>query len=152
MKLLGRYLSAPVLFALLSLSNHSQAMTVASGFATGPGLFDSGEITLDPGDYTLDLEAFTFGLAGPFIFGISNLVETFQVSVATFGGASSPFTTVGGTFDYLVGGFAGAGAIFKASISPVAPVPLPPAVLLLGTALAAVVGIGPRVRRSSTKT
>ena len=118
----------------------SQADVVASGFKTGSWA-DYGVITLDPGSYTLDLTAFTFSPAGPTVFGIANLSEAFQVAVASFGAASAAFTTVGGTFNWVVGGFAGTGTVFTASVNAV---PLPSSVIMIGSARAAMVSIGRR--------
>ena len=118
----------------------SQAVVVDSGFKTGSWA-DYGVITLDPGSYTLDLTAFTFGPAGPTVFGIANLSEAFQVAVASFGAASAAFTTVGGTFNWVAGGFAGTGTVFTASVNAV---PLPSSVIMIGSALAAMVSIGRR--------
>ena len=143
MNLLAKTLAVPALVGLLGLSTASQAMVVSEGFEIGGGIFDSGSLTLAAGDYSLDLEAFTFGPAGPFIFGITNAAESFQVSVAEFGSASTFFSTVGGVFSYLVGGAAGTGTIYEASINA-APVPLPPSILMLGTAAAAMFSIGRR--------
>lgn len=126
---------------LLGLGGAAQAAIVSQGFEIGAGVFDSGSIDLDAGSYTLDLTAFTFGPAGPFIFGIANLAEAFQVSLPAFGSASTPFTTVGGVFTFLVGGDAGAGTIYTASITAI---PLPPAVWMLGSALVGLVSIGRR--------
>jgi len=147
MSLMTKAFAVPALAGLLSMSSVVQADVVSDGFATGAGVFDSGSIFLDAGAYTLDLTAFTFGPAGPFIFGITNTEapEAFQVSVAEFGAASFLFNTVGGMFDFLVGGNAGTGAIYEASINAV---PLPPSVLMLGTAAAAMFSI----RRRASKT
>ena len=112
MKSLAKSLAIPALVGMLGMSAASQAMVVSEGFELGSGLFDSGEVTLAAGDYTLDLEAFTFGPAAPFIFGITNAMESFQVSVAEFGSESTFFSTVGGVFSFLVGGSAGSGEYF----------------------------------------
>jgi len=143
MKSMIKFLAVPAIAGMLGFGAASQAFVVSEGFETGSGVFDSGEVSLSAGDYTLDLTAFTFGPAGPFIFGISNLStgEAFQVSVPAFGAASVAFSTVGGLFDFLVGGNAGAGAIYEASINAV---PLPPSLVMLGTAVAAMVSIGRR--------
>jgi len=143
MNYLAKSLAVPALVGMLGLSTASQAMVVSEGFELGSGIFDSGEVTLVAGDYSLDLEAFTFGPAGPFIFGITNAMESFQVSVAEFGSASTFFSTVGGVFNFLVGGSAGPGTIYEASINT-APVPLPSSILMLGTAAAAMFSIGRR--------
>jgi hypothetical protein len=148
MKLFTKALAVPALVGMLGLSTASQAMVVSEGFELGAGNFDSGEITLAAGDYTLDLEAFTFGPAGPFIFGIANDTEAFQVSVAEFGLASTFFSTVGGVFSFLVGGNAGTGTIYEASINAV---PLPPSILMLGTAAAAMFSFGRRHSKSAKK-
>lgn len=148
MKMTAKSLAVPALVGMLSLGSAAQAMVVSEGFETGAGVFDSGSITLGAGQYTLDLTAFTFGSAGPFIFGITNndvASEAFQVSVAEFGAASFLFNTVGGVFDFLVGGNAGDGTIYEASVNAV---PLPPSLLMLGTAAAAMFSI----RRRSAKT
>lgn len=138
---------------LLGLGSATQAapivvppdFVVSDGFELGAGIFDSstvsGTFEISAGTYDLNLTAFTFGPAGPFIFGISNLAEAFQVSVASFGSASERFTTLGGTFGFLVGGDAAAGAIYEASISAI---PLPPAVWMLGSALVGLVTVGRR--------
>ena len=97
MKLFTKALAVPAIVGLLGMSAASQAMVVSEGFELGGGVFDSGELTLAAGDYSLNLEAFTFGPAGPFIFGISNDTEEFQVSIAEFGSASTFFSTVGFT-------------------------------------------------------
>ena len=143
MKLFKKYSTISALLVLLSLSVASQASVVDSGFKTGSWA-DFGVITLAPGSYTLDLTAFTFGPAGPTVFGIANLNEAFQVAVATFGAAQTAFTTVGGTFNWVVGGNAGAGTAFTAAVNAAAPVPLPSSVIMLGSALAAMVSIGRR--------
>ena len=52
-------------------------------------------------------------------------------AVASFGAASSAFTTLGGSFNYIVGGFAGLGTVFTASVNA-APVPLPASVVMVG--------------------
>lgn len=140
MKLFSKYSTISALLVLLTFSMASQADVVASGFKTGSWA-DYGVITLDPGSYTLDLTAFTFGPAGPTVFGIANLSEAFQVAVASFGAASAAFTTVGGTFNWVVGGFAGTGTVFTASVNAV---PLPSSVIMIGSALAAMVSIGRR--------
>ena len=150
MKSLAKSLAIPALVGMLGMSAASQAMVVSEGFELGSGVFDSGEVTLAAGDYTLDLEAFTFGPAGPFIFGITNAVESFQVSVAEFGSASTFFSTVGGVFSFLVGGSAGTGTIYEASINT-APIPLPPSILMLGSAAAAMFSIGRRRAKNSTQ-
>ena len=142
MKLFKKYSTISALLVLLTLSAASQADVVDSGFKTGSWA-DFGVITLAPGSYTLDLTAFTFGSAGPTVFGIANLSEAFQVAVASFGSAQTAFSTVGGTFNWVAGGFAGLGTAFTASVNP-APVPLPSSVIMLGTALAAMVSIGRR--------
>lgn len=142
MKLSKKLGMAGVLLLFMSLSVTSQALTVDSGFKTGSWA-DFGVLTLAPGTYTLDLTAFTFGTAGPTIFGIANLSEAFQVSVASFGAGSTPFSTLGGTFNYIVGGFAGLGTVFTASVNA-APIPIPASVVMFGSALAAMVGIGRR--------
>lgn len=141
MKSITKLFAVPAIVGMLGFASASQAFVVSEGFETGGGLFDSGEIWLDAGDYSLDLTAFTFGAAGPFIFGISSSEtgEAFQVSVPTFGAASTLFSTVGGLFDFLVGGSAGSGTIYEASIEPV---PLPPSLVMLGSAVAAMVSIG----------
>lgn len=141
MKLLAKTLAVPALVGLLGLSTASQAMVVSEGFEMGAGIFDSGSLTLAAGEYTLDLTAFTFGPAGPFVFGIANDTEAFQVSVAELGLASTLFSTVGGVFSFLVGGNAGSGTIYEASINAI---PLPPSILMLGTAAAAMFSIGRR--------
>ncbi len=134
------------LLLLLCLGTAAQAATVfeSTGFETGAGLFDSGSITLLEGDYTLSLTAFTFGVAGPFIFGIASDTEAFQISLPSFGADSVAFSTLGGVFEFLVGGNAGEGTIYAASIESVAPVPLPPAVGLLGAAMVAMATINRR--------
>ncbi len=146
MKLIAKTLAVPALVGLLGLSTASQAMVVSEGFEMGGGIFDSGSLSLAAGDYSLDLSAFTFGPAGPFIFGITNSAESFQVSVAEFGSASTFFSTVGGMFSFLVGGNAGTGAIYEASVNAV---PLPPSILMLGTAAAAMFSIGRRKIKES---
>ena len=140
MKLFSKFSTISALLVLLTFSMASQADVVDSGFRTGSWA-DYGVITLDPGSYTLDLTAFTFGTAGPTVFGIANLTEAFQVAVASFGAASAAFTTVGGTFNWVAGGFAGAGTVFTASVNAV---PLPSSVIMIGSALAAMVSIGRR--------
>ncbi len=147
MSFMTKVFAVPALASLLSMSSVVQADVVSEGFETGAGIFDSGSLLLDAGDYTLDLTAFTFGPAGPFIFGITNTEapEAFQVSVAEFGAASFLFSTVGGMFDFLVGGNGGTGTIYEASVNAV---PLPPSVLMLGTAAAAMFSI----RRRAVKT
>ena len=142
MKLFKKLSMAGALLLLVSLSVSSQALTVDRGFKTGSWA-DFGVLTLAPGSYALDLTAFTFGTAGPTVFGIANLAEAFQVSVASFGAGSTVFTTLGGTFNYIVGGNGGLGTVFTASINTAA-VPLPASVVLLGSALAGMVGIGRR--------
>jgi len=142
MKFSRKLTMAALLWVLISLSVGSQAVTVDSGFKTGSWA-DFGVLTLAPGSYILDLTAFTFGTAGPTVFGIANLSEAFQVSVASFGAGSTAFSTIGGTFNYIVGGFAGLGTVFTASVNA-APVPLPASVVMFGSALAAMVGIGRR--------
>ena len=142
MKFLSKYSTISALLVLLTFSMASQADVVDSGFKLGSWA-DYGVITLDPGSYTLDLTAFTFGTAGPTVFGIANLSEAFQVAVASFGAASTAFTTVGGTFNWVAGGFAGAGTVFTASVNA-APVPLPSSLIMIGSALAAMVSIGRR--------
>jgi hypothetical protein len=149
MKMLGTYTSAIALVGALTFSGASQAATVweLGGFDTGPGLFDSGEVDLLAGDYTLDLDAFAFLPAGPIVFGITNLAENFQVAIAPpgSGSASFAFTTLGGTFDFLIGGNAGlGGTLWKAEINSVAPVPLPAAAWMLGSALVGLVTVGRR--------
>ncbi len=143
MKTMSKLMAVPALVASLGFAAASQAMVVSEDFETGAGIFDAGDIFLDAGAYTLDLTAFTFGAAGPFIFGLSNLAtgEAFQVSLPAFGAASTSFSTLGGLFDFLVGGDAGPGTIYEASISAV---PLPPSLMMLGTAVAAMVSIGRR--------
>ena len=89
------------------------------------------------------MTAFIFGPAGPTVFGIANSAEAYQVAVASYGFASAAFTTIGGTLNYLVGGFAGSGTVFNAEINP-AVVPLPASVMMLGSALAAMFSIGRR--------
>lgn len=145
MRISKRTSTLGALLLLVAFCLPSQAMVVDSGFKTGTWL-DSGviPIPLAAGSYTLDLTAFNFGPAGPTIFGIANLAEAFQVGLASFGAVSAPFTTIGGTFTFLVGGFAGPGTIFQASISPLAPVPLPSSLIMLGGAIAAMVSIGRR--------
>ena len=128
------YLRAGLVFALIGFSCAAPAMIVDSEFRTG-GWVDEGTIALGPGHYSLALQIFSAGTAGPFIFGISNALEAFQVSVKSFGSASVLFLTPGGTFDYLVGGNAGDGAIFKATVVPAAVIPLPSALWLLGVAV-----------------
>lgn len=149
MTLMSKTFAVPALVGLLSMSSVVQAEVVSDGFVWGDGIFDSGTVSLDAGDYSLDLTAFTFGPAGPFIFGITNTEapEAFQVSVAEFGAASFLFSTVGGVFNFLVGGDAGDGAIYEASVNT-APVPLPPSILMLGSAAAAMFSI----RRRAGKT
>lgn len=88
MKFLSKYSTISALLVLLTFSMASQADVVDSGFKLGSWA-DYGAITLDPGSYTLDLTAFTFGTAGPTVFGIANLSEAFQVAVASFGAAST---------------------------------------------------------------
>ena len=146
MKLFTKALAVPAIVGLLGMSAASQAMVVSEGFELGGGVFDSGELTLAAGDYSLNLEAFTFGPAGPFIFGISNDTEEFQVSIAEFGSASTFFSTVGGVFSFLVGGNAGTGAIYEASVNAV---PLPPSILMLGTAAAAMFSFGRRQSKAA---
>ena len=143
MRIFKRYSTLGAFLLIVAFCLPSQAMVVDSGFKTGNWL-DSGVLSLAAGSYSLDLTAFNFGPAGPTIFGISNFAEAFQVGLASFGSVSSPFATVGGTFTYLVGGFGGSGTVFQAAISPVAPVPLPSSLIMLGGALAAMVSIGRR--------
>lgn len=149
MKSMRQLLCAAVVTTLLTLGGAAHAMTVSSGFETEDGLFDSGTIELDAGTYSMGLTAFTFGAAGPFIFGITNEVEAYQVAIATFGGASTVFTTVGGLFTYNVGGAPGPGAIYEASITAV---PLSPAFILLGSALIPMVRFGRRETTANAAT
>lgn len=147
MTALRKILTASALLALLGLAGASQAEIVSSGFANKPGIFDSGTTwDLAAGDYKLELTAFTFGPAGPFIFGIANSEEAFQIALPSFGTDYTLFTTVGGIFEFLVGGAPGAGAIYEASITAIEPVPLPPAAVLLATAVAAMATLGRRAR------
>ena len=146
MKLFSKFSTISALLVLLTFSMASQAAPVFQHSGSESGSWaDFGVITLNPGSYTLDLTAFTFGGPGPTIFGIANLTEAFQVAVASFGMASTAFTTVGGgTFTWGVGGLAGAGTtVFQASVNA-APVPLPSSVIMIGSALAAMVSIGRR--------
>ena len=147
MNSMTKTLAVPALVGMLGFASASQAFVVSDGFQTGAGVFDSGSFWLDAGQYTMDLTAFTFGPAGPFIFGINNgdAPEAWQVSVAEFGAASFLFNTVGGMFDFLVGGNAGGGTVYEASVNAV---PLPPSILMLGTAAAAMFSI----RRRNSKT
>jgi len=149
MNLISKTFAIPAMAGMLSLGTAVQAEVVSEGFALGDGLFDSGSIWIDAGEYSLDLTAFTYGKAGPFIFGITNndAPEAWQVSVAEFGAASFLFSTVGGLFDFLVGGDAGDGAIYEASINAV---PLPPSLLMLGTAAAAMFSIRRRAGKTET--
>lgn len=142
MRLFSKFSTISALLVLLTFSTASQAVVVDSGFKTASWA-DFGVLALNPGSYTLDLTAFTFGPAGPTVFGIANSTEAFQVAVASFGTASTAFTTVGGNFNWLTGGFVGVGAGtgFVASVNVV---PLPSSVIMIGSALAAMVSIGRR--------
>lgn len=151
MTALKKLLTASALLALLGLAGTSQAETVSSGFASVPGIFDSGTLELAPGEYMLELTAFTFGPSGPFIFGIANAEEAFQVALPGFGYESALFTTVGGIFEFLVGGAPGAGAIYEASITASTPVPLPSAFVLFATAVAAAATLGRRREGAVTR-
>ena len=146
MQSMRRLFCAAAVTMLLIFGSAAHAMMVSSGFESEDGLFDSGTIALDPGTYSMELTAFTLGVAGPFIFGITNKVEAYQVAIATFGGASTVFTTLGGLFTYNVGGDPGLGAIYEATITSV---PLSPAFILLGSALIPMVRFG---RREATAT
>jgi len=141
MKAMRKLLCVTAITMMLALGSAAQAMVVSSGFETGDGLFDFGSISLDPGTYSMGLSAFTFETAGPFIFGLSDGAESYQVSVGTFGSSSLSFTTLGGLFDFFVGGNAGLGAIYQATVTPV---PLSPAFILLGSALIPMVRFGRR--------
>jgi len=149
MNLIAKLVAVPALAGALGLGAAVQAEVISDGFELGSGVFDSGSFWLDAGSYSLDLTAFTFGPAGPFIFGIDNQAndEAWQVSVAEFGDASFLFSTVGGMFDFLVGGDAGSGTIYEASVNAV---PLPPSVLMLGTAAAAMFSIRRRSKSEVT--
>ncbi len=143
MKLLKNYSMISALLVLLTLSVASQAQVVDSGFRAGSWA-DFGEITLAAGDYTLELSAIGSGV--PLLFGLigQDVAEAYQVILGDLPGTvSTTFTTAGGTFDWLVGG-PGPFTVFTASVSPVEPVPLPSSVIMLGSALAAMVSIGRR--------
>ena len=72
------------------------------------------------------------------------MAEAYQVILGDLPGTvSTTFTTAGGTFDWLVGG-PGPFTVFTASVNPVEPIPLPSSVIMLGSALAAMVSIGRR--------
>ena len=143
MKLLKNYSMIGALLVLLTLSVASQAQVVDSGFRSGDWA-DFGEITLDAGDYTLELSAIGSGV--PLLFGLigQDVAEAYQVILGDLPGTvSSAFTTAGGTFTWLVGG-PGPFTVFTASVNPVEPIPLPSSVIMLGSALAAMVSIGRR--------
>lgn len=143
MKLLKKYSMISALLVLLTLSVASQAQVVDSGFRAGSWA-DFGEITLAAGDYTLELTAIGSGV--PLLFGLigQDVAEAYQVILGDLPGTvSTTFTTAGGTFDWLVGG-PGPFTVFTASVNPVEPVPLPSSVIMLGSALAAMVSIGRR--------
>lgn len=143
MKLLKNYSMISALLVLLTLSVASQAQVVDSGFRAGSWA-DFGEITLAAGDYTLELSAIGSGV--PLLFGLigQDVAEAYQVILGDLPGTvSTTFTTAGGTFDWLVGG-PGPFTVFTASVNPVEPVPLPSSVIMLGSALAAMVSIGRR--------
>ena len=143
MKLLKNYSMISALLVLLTLSVASQAQVVDSGFRSGDWA-EFGEITLDAGDYTLELSAIGSGV--PLLFGLigQDVEEFYQVILGDLPGTvSSAFTTAGGTFQWLVGG-PGPFTVFTASVNPVEPIPLPSSVIMLGSALAAMVSIGRR--------
>ncbi|MBX9604829.1 MAG: hypothetical protein K2Y51_01315 [Gammaproteobacteria bacterium] len=143
MKLLKNYSMISALLVLLTLSVASQAQVVDSGFRAGSWA-DFGEITLAAGDYTLELSAIGSGV--PLLFGLigQDVAEAYQVVLGDLPGTvSKTFTTVGGTFDWLVGG-PGPFTVFTASVNKVEPIPLPSSVIMLGSALAAMVSIGRR--------
>ena len=128
-------------FLLATLAGHSaQAATIDSGFRTG-NWTDAGTLQLDPGNFVMELTVFTFDTGGPFIFGLADASETFKVTLAGDGLASLSFTTLGGVFNYLVGGGAGSGAIFSATVTPETTVPIPQSLVLLGSACAALLGL-----------
>lgn len=141
MKFFSKYSTISALLVLLTFSMGSQANVVDSGARTGSWA-DFGVLTLGAGSYTLDLTA--FGSPTGTVFGISKgVAEVFQVALAAAGSASTVFTTTGGTFNWGVGGFAGPFSIFSASVNA-APVPLPSSIIMIGSALAAMVSIGRR--------
>ncbi|MBK8957297.1 MAG: hypothetical protein IPM80_02405 [Proteobacteria bacterium] len=145
MKVLSKYSMISALLVLLTFSMGSQAQVVDSGFKVGSWA-DSGNITLAAGDYTLELLAVAFSdPAGPFVFGLKGASEPlYKVTLATEGFVSQVFSLAGGTYHWLVGGNGGDfGTGFTASVNA-APVPLPSSVIMIGSALAAMVSIGRR--------
>ncbi len=150
MKLLSKYSTISALLVLLTFSVGSQAQTVDSGVKFGSWSETGPTFVLASGNYTLDLLAFSLGTGAPTLFGIANTLipaEHFSVAIAGDGIASQAFTTVGGTFGWLTFGVVNPGDIkgFTASVNAVpAPVPLPSSVIMIGSALAAMVSIGRR--------
>ena len=145
MKLFSKFSTISALLVLLSFSAASQAQVLDSGFEVGSWA-DSGNVPLAAGNYTLELLAVAFAEpAGPFVFGLKGASEPlYKVTLLTEGFVSQVFSLAGGTYHWLVGGDGGAlGTGFTASVNA-APVPLPSSVIMIGSALAAMVSIGRR--------
>lgn len=161
MKLISKKtLVAPALAGLMGLGMAlpAQAFVVSSGvedstfvtssFDTGNSMFE-----LAAGDYTMSLlvnDFFDDGGASGFIITNTSAPEVWKVTLTESGLDQLTFTTVGGWFAWNVAGVVGTLTSYTAAIDEVAPVPLPPSLLMLGTAAAAMFSIRRRAGKTET--
>lgn len=153
MKSVMKWAAVPAFVGLLGASVAAQAFVVSDGLEDDnfvASSFDEGEspFELAAGSYTLSLlvnDFFDDGGASGFIITNTEAPEVFKVTLTESGLAQSMFTTVGGWFAWNVAGVVGTLTSYTAAVEPV---PLPPSVLMLGTAAAAMFSI----RRSTAKT
>lgn len=160
MNLIAKTLTAPALVGLLGLSVvlPAQAFIVSKGLEENNYVvssFDDGEemFELTAGSYTMSLlvqDFFEDGGASGFIITNTSAPEKWTVTLTESGLDQLTFTTAGGWFAWSVAGVVGTLSSYTAAIEEAAPVPLPPSVLMLGTAAAAMFSIRRRSKSEVT--
>lgn len=157
MKSLSTWAAVPALVGMLGASVAAQAFVVSQGvedetFVASSFDEDEAPFELEAGSYTLSLLVNDFfgdgGASGFIITNTEVPEEVFKVTLTQSGLAQSLFTTVGGWFAWNVAGVVGTLTSYTAAVEESAPVPLPPSVMMLGSAAAAMFSI----RRRGGKT
>lgn len=159
MNLISKALTAPALAGLLGLGTvlPAQAFVVSSGVEEDTYVnssFDVGEemFELTAGSYTMSLlvnDFFDDGGASGFIITNTSAPEVWKVTLTESGLDQLTFTTAGGWFAWSVAGVVGTLSSYTAAVEA-APIPLPPSVLMLGTAAAAMFSIRRRSKSEVT--
>lgn len=159
MNLISKAIAVPALAGFIGLGVvvPAQAFVVSSGVEDTTFVasnFDDGEemFELTAGSYTMSLlvnDFFDDGGSSGFIITNTSAPETWKVTLTESGLDQLNFTTAGGWFAWSVAGVVGTLTSYTAAIEA-APIPLPPSVLMLGTAAAAMFSIRRRHKSEVT--